>query len=116
MFELGDQVGEVNKILSHPTMPVTITASEDRKIRYFDNNTGIVFVIYIYNEQFLHLGKLISSSVAHIEGISSLAIDPNGLYLLSGSNDGSLRLWNMEKRICLQVCAMSWHYLVDFLF
>lgn len=37
-----------------------------------------------------------------MQPISSLAIDPNGLYLLSGSHDGSLRLWNMEKRICLQ--------------
>jgi striatin 1/3/4 len=32
-----------------------------------------------------------------------LALDPNGLYLLSGAHDGSLRLWNMEKRVCLQV-------------
>ncbi|KAK6027768.1 WD domain, G-beta repeat protein [Ostertagia ostertagi] len=64
----------ITRILSHPTMPLTITAGDDRKIRYFDNHTGI----------------------------SSLAIDPNGLYLLSGSHDGSLRMWNMEKRVCLQ--------------
>jgi hypothetical protein len=32
---------EVNKILSHPTMPVTITASENKKIRFYDNNTGL---------------------------------------------------------------------------
>lgn len=48
-------------------------------------------------------GKVINSIVAHVEAISSLAIDPNGLYLLSGSHDGSIRLWNMEKRMCLQV-------------
>uniref|UniRef100_A0A915E510 Striatin N-terminal domain-containing protein n=1 Tax=Ditylenchus dipsaci TaxID=166011 RepID=A0A915E510_9BILA len=77
----GDGVGEINKILSHPTMPITVVAGEDRKIRYFDNNTG----------------KLIHGTVAHVEAISTLAIDPNGLYLLSGSHDGSLRLWNMEK-------------------
>lgn len=51
-------------------------------------------------------GKMIHGTVAHVEAISCLAIDPNGLYLLSGSHDGSLRLWNMEKRICLQVLIL----------
>lgn len=36
-----EDVGVINKILSHPTMPVTILAGEDRKIRYFDNLTGL---------------------------------------------------------------------------
>ncbi|VDN56023.1 unnamed protein product [Dracunculus medinensis] len=85
-FDFEEDAGLITKILSHPTMPVTLTAGDDRKIRYFDNNTG----------------KLIHGTVAHMQPISSLAIDPNGLYLLSGSHDGSLRLWNMEKRICLQ--------------
>uniref|UniRef100_A0A0R3RSY3 WD_REPEATS_REGION domain-containing protein n=1 Tax=Elaeophora elaphi TaxID=1147741 RepID=A0A0R3RSY3_9BILA len=85
----GEDAGTITKILSHPTMSVSLTASNDRKIRYFDNNTG----------------KMIHGTVAHVEAISCLAIDPNGLYLLSGSHDGSLRLWNMEKRICLQEIA-----------
>uniref|UniRef100_A0A158PC52 WD_REPEATS_REGION domain-containing protein n=1 Tax=Angiostrongylus cantonensis TaxID=6313 RepID=A0A158PC52_ANGCA len=88
-FDFGEDVAPgsgITRILSHPTMPLTITAGDDRKIRYFDNNTG----------------RLTHSAVAHVEGISSLAIDPNGLYLLSGSHDGSLRMWNMEKRVCLQ--------------
>ncbi|ETN79845.1 Striatin family protein [Necator americanus] len=88
-FDFGDDVVpgcRITRILSHPTMPLTITAGDDRRIRYFDNHTG----------------KLTHSAVAHVEEISSLAIDPNGLYLLSGSHDGSLRMWNMEKRVCLQ--------------
>uniref|UniRef100_A0A8R1HG54 WD_REPEATS_REGION domain-containing protein n=1 Tax=Caenorhabditis japonica TaxID=281687 RepID=A0A8R1HG54_CAEJA len=76
----------MNKIVSHPTMPMTVIAGEDRVIRYFDNTTG----------------ACTAESVAHVEGVSSLAIDPNGLYLLSGSHDGSIRMWNMEKRSCLQ--------------
>ncbi|KAI6205692.1 Striatin-3 [Aphelenchoides besseyi] len=80
---LDEEVGEINKILSHPTMPVTITAGTDRRIR-----------------------KLIRSSVAHVESISTLAADPNGLYLLSGCDDGSLRLWDMETRVCLQEIAV----------
>lgn len=91
--ELDEEVGEINKILSHPTMNVSIMAGTDRRIRYFDNNTG----------------KLIHSSVAHVESISTLASDPNGLVLLSGSQDGSVRVWNMETKVCLQVPSSVFH-------
>lgn len=30
----------INKVVSHPTLPVTITAHEDRHIKFFDNKTG----------------------------------------------------------------------------
>ena len=33
----------------------------------------------------LCLGKQIHSMVAHLDAVTSLAVDPNGLYLLSGS-------------------------------
>ncbi|KAG5830988.1 hypothetical protein ANANG_G00299110 [Anguilla anguilla] len=77
---------QINKVLSHPTLPVTITAQEDRHIKFFDNNTG----------------KLIHSMVAHLDAVTSLAVDPNGLYLMSGSHDCSIRLWNMETKTCIQ--------------
>ncbi|XP_066503198.1 striatin isoform X3 [Hoplias malabaricus] len=77
---------QINKVLSHPTLPITITAQEDRHIRFFDNNTG----------------KLIHSMVAHLDAVTSLAVDPNGLYLMSGSHDCSIRLWNMESKTCIQ--------------
>ncbi|KAF1749832.1 hypothetical protein GCK72_016377 [Caenorhabditis remanei] len=88
VFDFGEVAGSptMNKIVSHPTMPHTIIGGEDRTIRYFDNTTG----------------KITHESVAHVEGVSSLAIDPNGLYLLSGSHDGSIRMWNIEKKTCLQ--------------
>uniref|UniRef100_A0A8C1T4G0 Striatin n=1 Tax=Cyprinus carpio TaxID=7962 RepID=A0A8C1T4G0_CYPCA len=72
--------------LLHPTLPITITAQEDRHIRFYDNNTG----------------KLIHSMVAHLDAVTSLAVDPNGLYLMSGSHDCSVRLWNMESKTCIQ--------------
>ena len=34
---------------------------------------------------FIRLGKQIHSMVAHLDAVTSLAVDPNGLYLLSGS-------------------------------
>uniref|UniRef100_A0A674B357 Striatin n=1 Tax=Salmo trutta TaxID=8032 RepID=A0A674B357_SALTR len=76
----------INKVLSHPTLPITITAQEDRHIQFFDNNTG----------------KCIHSMVAHLDAVTSLAVDPNGLYLMSGSHDCSIRLWNMESKTCIQ--------------
>ncbi|MCJ8737501.1 hypothetical protein PDJAM_G00024620 [Pangasius djambal] len=81
-----DAPRQINKVLSHPTLPITITAQEDRHIRFFDNNTG----------------KLIHSMVAHLDAVTSLAVDPNGLYLMSGSHDCSIRLWNMESKTCIQ--------------
>ncbi|XP_037830933.1 striatin [Kryptolebias marmoratus] len=77
---------KINKVLSHPTLPITITAQEDRCIQFFDNNTG----------------KLIHSMVAHLDSVTCLAVDPNGLYLMSGSHDCSIRLWNMESKTCIQ--------------
>ncbi|GFR31924.1 hypothetical protein TNCT_299721 [Trichonephila clavata] len=77
---------QINCIVCHPTLPLTVTAHEDRHIRFFDNNTG----------------KMIHSMVAHLDAVTSLAIDPNGLYLLSGSHDCSIRLWNMDNKTCVQ--------------
>ncbi|XP_060100200.1 striatin isoform X4 [Heteronotia binoei] len=77
---------QINKVISHPTLPVSITAHEDRHIKFYDNNTG----------------KLIHSMVAHLDAVTSLAVDPNGLYLMSGSHDCSIRLWNLESKTCIQ--------------
>lgn len=70
--------------------------------------------------------------VAHLDAVTSLAIDPNGIYLMSGSkwcynkyiynfllncpfkyklnvssssntgHDSSIRLWNMDSKTCVQ--------------
>ncbi|XP_032877699.1 striatin isoform X2 [Amblyraja radiata] len=77
---------QINKVISHPTLPVTITAHEDRYIKFFDNNTG----------------KILHSMVAHLDAVTSLAVDPNGLYLMSGSHDSSIRLWSLETKTCIQ--------------
>ncbi|XP_039921918.1 striatin-3 isoform X5 [Hirundo rustica] len=76
----------INKVVSHPTLPVTITAHEDRHIKFFDNKTG----------------KMIHSMVAHLDAVTNLAVDPNGIYLMSGSHDCSIRLWNLDSKTCVQ--------------
>lgn len=76
----------INKIICHPTLPLLISAHEDRYIRFWDTNTG----------------ALTHSMVAHLDAVTGLAIDSHGLYLLSGSHDCSIRLWHMENRTCVQ--------------
>ncbi|XP_029688696.1 striatin-3 isoform X1 [Takifugu rubripes] len=76
----------INKVVSHPTLPVTITAHEDRHIKFYDNKSG----------------KVIHAMVAHLDAVTSLAVDPNGIYLMSGSHDCSLRLWNLDTKTCVQ--------------
>ncbi|XP_076817429.1 striatin-3-like [Clavelina lepadiformis] len=76
----------INYVVSHPTMPLTITAHDDRHIKFFDHNSG----------------ELVHSMVAHLDSVTSLSVDPNGLYLLSGSHDCSIRLWNLDTKTCIQ--------------
>uniref|UniRef100_A0A673X4G0 Striatin-3 n=1 Tax=Salmo trutta TaxID=8032 RepID=A0A673X4G0_SALTR len=76
----------INKVVSHPTLPITITAHEDRNIKFFDNKSG----------------KVIHVMVAHLDAVTSLAVDPNGIYLMSGSHDCSIRLWNLDSKTCVQ--------------
>ncbi|XP_066244844.1 striatin-3 [Euwallacea similis] len=77
---------KIYKVVCHPTLPLTVTAHEDRHIRFWDNHTG----------------KMVHSMVAHLDAVTSLAVDPNGLYLLSGSHDCSIRLWNLDSKTCVQ--------------
>jgi len=82
----SNEFGAITCVVSHPTLPLTITAHEDRHIRFFDNKTG----------------KLAHAMVAHLDAVTSLAVDVNGLYLISGSHDCSVRLWNLETKTCVQ--------------
>ncbi|MGH0114920.1 UNVERIFIED_CONTAM: hypothetical protein FKN15_065844 [Acipenser sinensis] len=76
----------VNRVLSHPSLPISITAHENRSIRFLDNKTG----------------KVIHSMVAHLDAVTCLAVDPKGTYLISGSHDCSVRLWTLDSRTCVQ--------------
>ncbi|XP_053123794.1 striatin-4 [Hemicordylus capensis] len=77
---------QINQVVSHPTQPITITAHDDRGIRFLDNRTG----------------KAVHSMVAHLDAVTCLAADPNGVFLMSGSHDCSLRLWNLDNKTCMQ--------------
>lgn len=59
----------VNRVVAHPILPIVVAAYEDRHIRFFDYRTA----------------TLTHGMVAHLDAVTSLAVDPHGLYLLSGS-------------------------------
>ncbi|CAF1096033.1 unnamed protein product [Adineta steineri] len=82
----GDPNYRINRLISHPSQPLIITAHDDRKIRYFDSNSG----------------RMIHSMVAHLDTVTCLAIDPQQTCLLSGSHDRSIRLWDFENKNCIQ--------------
>ncbi|XP_013002379.1 striatin-4 isoform X2 [Cavia porcellus] len=77
---------QINQVVSHPNQPLTITAHDDRGIRFLDNRTG----------------KSVHSMVAHLDAVTCLAVDPNGVFLMSGSHDCSLRLWSLDNKTCVQ--------------
>ncbi|KAJ3296021.1 hypothetical protein HK104_002052 [Borealophlyctis nickersoniae] len=77
---------QINRVLCHPTMPLLITAHEDRYLRLFDLNTG----------QCTH------SQIAHLDAVSALDIAPGGLTVASGGHDCSIRWWDLKTRSCLQ--------------
>ncbi|KAM6973582.1 striatin-4 [Aplochiton taeniatus] len=76
----------INRVVSHPLEPISITAHENRTIRFLDNKTG----------------KVVHSMVAHLDAVTCLTTDPKGTYLVSGSHDCSVRLWMLDNRTCVQ--------------
>ncbi|CAG0890757.1 unnamed protein product [Darwinula stevensoni] len=84
--ESGKEPSTINSVVCHPTLPLCITGHEDRHIRFWDTSNG----------------GLLYEMAAHLDAVTSLALDPNGLYLVSGSHDCSIRLWNLDDKTCVQ--------------
>ncbi|XP_045387303.1 striatin-4 isoform X2 [Lemur catta] len=137
---------QINQVVSHPNQPLTITAHDDRGIRFLDNRTGeaqpvagptpadVVWGGPDTDGRSPHVpiggsqgipsspltsrggpewernlpptrlpsGKSVHSMVAHLDAVTCLAVDPNGVFLMSGSHDCSLRLWSLDNKTCVQ--------------
>lgn len=65
----GNGTRGVNRVVAHPIQPLIVAAHEDRHIRFYDHRSA----------------TLAHAMVAHLDAVTSLAVDPHGLYLLSGS-------------------------------
>lgn len=86
LMESGDPTTQINKVITHPTLPLAITAHEDKKISFVD----------------LKSGQHVHTMLGHLDSVSSLAIDPSALYLLSAGHDSSLRFWDISSHACVQ--------------
>lgn len=88
----------IHRVKCHPTLPLTITAHDDHHIRFFDNNSG----------------KMVHSMVAHLDAVTSLAVDPNGLYLLSGSKTFAIIniITAMHNLVVIQINILSRCYVI----
>ncbi|KZV67957.1 WD40 repeat-like protein [Peniophora sp. CONT] len=72
--------GQVNALVSHPTMPLLVAGHEDKCISIFDITT---------------VGQCTYSMPAHLDGVAALALDAAGLALASGGHDCSVRFWDV---------------------
>ena len=77
---------QINRVLSHHSMPMAITAHEDRHIRFYDVRTQ----------------KCTHSMIAHLDSVAALDVSPNGLVLVSSGPDASVRLWEIASHACVQ--------------
>lgn len=64
----------------------------------FDTRSGT----YLFTPPLIFPGDCVNSWTAHLDSISSLAISPDGSTLLSGSQDSSVRFWDLSDKTCLQ--------------
>uniref|UniRef100_A0A094ZXY6 Striatin n=1 Tax=Schistosoma haematobium TaxID=6185 RepID=A0A094ZXY6_SCHHA len=85
----------LNALGSHQTLSLVIGAHEDRCIRFYDINR-------MSDRSSVTNSACVDAMVTHLNAVTSLAVDPHGLYLLTGSHDASIRVWDVESRTCIQ--------------
>ncbi|NXO27395.1 STRN4 protein, partial [Cisticola juncidis] len=85
---------QVNQVLPHPWQPLTITASDDRAIRYLDNRTGHDCSLCLW-----HLSR--GTCVQELPCLTCLTcVSP--VPSLSPGHDCSLCLWHLSRGTCVQ--------------
>jgi striatin 1/3/4 len=76
----------IYQIASHPAEPTVVSAHEDGHLRLCDTRSG----------------RCELEILAHRDAASCLAIDPKGRFVVSGSHDGSVRVWSLGERKMVQ--------------
>eukprot|EP00800_Vazella_pourtalesii_P006198 TRINITY_DN176_c0_g1_i7.p1 TRINITY_DN176_c0_g1~~TRINITY_DN176_c0_g1_i7.p1 ORF type:complete len:220 (+),score=54.02 TRINITY_DN176_c0_g1_i7:603-1262(+) len=89
----GTQGTQINRVVSHPTSSVVITAHEDKQINFFDYKSGDV----------------VHSMIAHQDAVTGIDVDSQGLFVLTSGHDRSIRLWDYHSRSCIQEISAHWN-------
>lgn len=87
----GTPSTQINKVLTHPTLPILITGHENNYIKFFDIDTGTCTL----------------SMNAHLDSVTCLDMDPSGLTLASGGHDCSVRYWDYDNEKNTAVCVQE---------
>ena len=125
-----DHSDDVNAVVVTPDGKSVVSGSSDCSLRLWDLHTGKCMRTYDEHpacNQMHYLNRLIRSSnyefayhdylvnlahdvtydsencrfFGHADSVRSVTVTPNGKYIISGSNDNTLRLWNLRTGKCL---------------
>ncbi|KAJ3352981.1 hypothetical protein GGF32_003234 [Allomyces javanicus] len=77
---------QINRVVTHPVANLVATVHDDRTARFFDPVAG----------------TCIHSMTAHTDAVAAAQFHPNGLVLVTGGHDCSMRVWDVGSRACLQ--------------
>lgn len=78
----------VNNVAFHPTLPLLVSAADDRLVKLWRYNDTKAWEV--------------DSCRGHYNNVSSVLFHPKQELILSNSEDKSIRVWDMQKRTCLQ--------------
>ncbi|XP_038045670.1 coatomer subunit alpha-like [Patiria miniata] len=78
----------VNWACFHPTMPLIVSAADDRYVKLWRMNDAKAWEV--------------DTCRGHYNNVSCVTFHPRQELILSNSEDKSIRVWDMSKRTCLQ--------------
>ncbi|KNE67113.1 hypothetical protein AMAG_12188 [Allomyces macrogynus ATCC 38327] len=77
---------QINRVVTHSVANLVATVHDDRTARFFDPVAG----------------TCIHAMTAHTDAVAAAQFHPNGLVLVTGGHDCSMRVWDVGSRACLQ--------------
>ena len=70
---------------------------EDKNFKYYQGYSGKELI-----------GFLGSPNLKHSFAVTCAAVSPDGRYMVSGSDDNTLKLWDLETGQCIKTIPLSW--------